>query len=188
MPPDAPGAPDALQIDLTDPAIQRMLGRDEPRLASGKSPEVVQLAGDVPDPTGVSSHRGSQATRDLSAGKIEVVVVYKGLFLTVDVYVVPGEPLRVHLHCPGCRKLLMVSADRKDVDFEAHAPNPVQGEVLATGDPDLIATGASGRLSIGPFQCTWERGKDAHVPGEGRVGTSLCRLRIAIDDNRAKDA
>ncbi len=177
----------ALNIDLTDPAVQRMLGG--PGVATGKRREVVQLAGDVPDPAG-SPHRGAQSTTYLTGGKEEAVVVYQGMFLTVDIYRVPGEPLKVHLYCPRCHKHSTVPGDRKAIDWEAGAANPMRTEILAAGRPELVHLADKGRLSIEAFECPWEIGDDPHVAGALAIqgAGSLCRLRIAIDNNRAKDA
>lgn len=175
----------ALNIDLTDPSVQHMLGGPS-RLATGKR-EVVQLAGDVPDPTGLSARRGFQSTTHLTAGKQEVVVVYKGLFLTVDLYVL-GAQVTAYLHCPRCRNVLTVRGDRKAIDFDPLAVSPVRVEVAGAGDPVLALAGQFGRLSIEPFECTWEITGGPHVAGGHHTGVSLCRMRMAIDDNRAKDA
>ena len=177
----------ALQIDLTDPAVQRMLGGG-PDVATGKRRELVQLAGDIPDPAGLSRHRGHQATTILSGGKEEVVVVYQGMFLTVDIYRVPGEPLRAHLFCPRCHKHATVPGDRKAIDWDPAATNPMRAEILTSGRPELVYLADRGRLSIEPFECPWEIGDDPHVAGALHTGGSLCRLRIAIENNRAKDA
>jgi hypothetical protein len=171
-----------LNIDLTDPAVQRQLGD------TGKRRSVVQIAGDAPDPSGMSRLRGALSTTRLTGGKQEVVVVYKGMFLTVDVYQVPGEPLKVHLYCPRCHKHATVPGDRKAIDFEPAAPNPERTEIRASGQSELMDLADFGRLSIDTFECPWEIGDETHVQGAVSVGASLCRLRIAIDRNRVRDA
>lgn len=183
-----------VNICLDDPLVAEMLGRPGP-LASNKPRPLVQLAGDVPDPTGYSSHRGFQSTTRLSAGKQEVLVVYGDLLLTVDVYVVPGEPLVVHLYCPRCRKHATVRGDQKAIDFEPTAENPMRAHIAAIGAsgasgdvPPEVARLALGRLSIEAFECPWEMGEDAHVQGGVHTGAALCRQRLVIDANRARDA
>lgn len=175
----------ALQINLSDPNIQQALGM--PSVASGKR-TVVQLAGDAPNPTGMTSHVGAQSVTSLTTGKQEVIVVYRGMFLTVDVYAVPGAPLTVHLLCPRCRKHATVRGEHKRIEFEPAAANPMRTEILAAGDPALAQLAERGRISIEAFECPWEIGADKHVQGGVHTGVSLCRLRIAIDQNRAKDA
>ena len=174
-----------LNIDLTDPAVQRQLGGPPD---TGKRRPVVQLAGDAPDPSGMSRHLGAQSTTRLTGGKQEVVVVYQGMFLTVDVYQIPGEPMKVHLYCPRCHKHATVPGDRKAIDFEPAAVNPERTAIRATGRPELMDLADFGRLSIETFECPWELGDQQHVQGAVQVGTSLCRLRIAIDRNRVRDA
>ena len=135
----------------------------------------------------MSRHIGAQSTTRLTGGKQEVVVVYKDMFLTVDVYQVPGEPMKVHLYCPRCHKHATVPGDRKAIDYDPTAPNPQRTEILASGRPELMDHADFGRLSIDTFECPWELGDDKHVQGAVQVGTSLCRLRIAIDRNRVRD-
>lgn len=177
-----------LSINLTDPRVQDMLGA--PRVASHKARQVVQLAGDVPDPTAQTGHLGIQCTQQMTAGKQEVVVVYKDLLMTVDVYAVPGEPVTVHLYCPKCRKHATVKGSMKAIDFDPGAGNPMYREILSRGElgPEVLAVAAIGRISIEAFECPWEMGDAAHVRGGVHTGASLCRQRLVIEDNRARDA
>lgn len=161
----------ALDLNLEDPAVKALLGDEhkkwleESRGRDGAPKrELVHLAGDMD--TGLSS------TIALSSGKREVIVVYKDFVLTCDVYALPGQPIEVHLICPRCRKALRVTSERKTIDFDPSAGDPKKG----------------GRLSIEPFQCTWELGGDKHVPGLVGGGISLCRWTAGIDDNVARDA
>lgn len=164
-------------VDMNDPRVRAMLGMDDVR-------RCVQLAGDAPSPEGPPGLLGAAPP----PSKQEVVVVYKDTFLTLDVYAVQGEPLKVHLVCPGCQKLLTVSGDRKAIDFDPRAMNPMRRIIAAAGARELIAAGVLGRISIGSFQCTWEVGGGGHAPGQVHTGASLCRQRLVIDDNRARDA
>jgi hypothetical protein len=171
-----------LNIDLTDPHVRQMLGGGE--VASGK--RVVQLAGD--DPTGRTNQRGMSSTTYLEHGKHEVVVVYKDTFLTVDVYLVPGTPPEIHLICPRCHKASRISGDHKAIDFDPRAVNPMWMAATAAHHRDLAAIAGVGRLSVEPFECTWEIGGDRHVAGGVHTGVTLCRQKLVIDNNRAKDA
>lgn len=165
------------EIDLGDPRVRGML--DGPRT-------MVQLAGDAPDPSG-SVAGGMRATTQFTAGRQEVLVLYKDMYLTADVYAIPGQPITVHLICPRCHKPLQITGDRKHIDFDPRGRR-VTAEAMASGKPEIAALAESGELSIEPFECTWELGDETHQPGIVQSGTSLCRLRIAIDRNRAKDA
>jgi hypothetical protein len=166
-----------LSIDLADPAVQHMLHGARP---SARRRDLVQLAGDA--------HHGFVSTSHLTASKQEVVVVYRDLFMTVDVYAVPGEPLKVHLYCPRCHKHSTVPGSRKAIDFEPASDNPMRTQILASGRPELVDLASNGRLSIEAFECPWELGDTKHVPGALHTGVTLCRMRLVIDDNCAKDA
>lgn len=176
-----------LSVDLSDPRVQQMLG-GQSQLSTGKR-EVVQLAGDAPDPTGLTSHTGLQSTHRLTGGKQEVVVVYGDLLMTLDVYALPGEPMRVQIICPRCHKHSTIRGDAKKIEYEPTALNPQakRVHVLAESVAELAAISVFGRLSVEPFECAWEIGDDKHVPGALRTGASLCRLKLVIDDNRARE-
>lgn len=179
-----------MTIDLGDPTIRAMLGVDQPN-PGGTRREVVRLAGDVPDPTGVSpNHRGIQSTHFLTGGKQEVVVVYADVLMTLDVYALPGEPVRVQMICPRCHKHSTITSDRKRIEYDAKALNPQAKwiHLLAGSVAELAAISVFGLLSIEPFECTWELGEDRHVAGGLHSGASLCRLKLVIDNNRAREA
>ena len=156
-----------------------MLGQQDSAIATGKR-DVVQLAGDA--------HNGLTSTTNLDSNKHEVVVVYKDTFLTVDVYTVPGEPPEIHLICPRCHKASRISGANKQIVFDAAADNPMRRKIAVAGARDLLSICYLGRLSVEPFECTWEIGGDAHAKGGVHTGATLCRQRLAIEDNRAQDA
>lgn len=91
--------------------------------------------------------------------------------MEVDIYpAAPGTPLMTDrpmlealVLCPRCRHQLRIGCDRKRIDFD-----PTRN--LADG----------GRLSIEPFQCTWEL--------EDFRGSGMCHYRVAIDNNVAIEA
>lgn len=174
-----------LNIDLSDPRVQQMLGVSSP-LASGKR-EVVQLAGDAPDPTGLTTQTGLQSTHRLTGGKQEVVVVYGDMLMTLDVYALPGEPMRVQIICPRCHKHSTIRGDAKKIEYDAKALNPQSRRIhlLAQSVAEIAAISVFGRLSVEPFECAWEIGDAPHVPGAVHTGATLCRLRLVIDNNRA---
>lgn len=89
---------------------------------------------------------------------------YKGkqgdFVMTADVYRTDGK-LLVHLICPKCRHALHVREAAKKMAYSE----------------------ADG-LSIEAFECSWELDGDT-----GRLfGLALCRCRLAIDKNVARDA
>lgn len=187
-----------LSIDLSDPRVQQMLGASP--LASGKR-EVVQLAGDPADPTNTT---GIQSTHRLTGGKQEVVVVYGDFLMTLDVYALPGEPMRVQIICPRCQKHSTIRGDQKRIEYDPKAMNPMRTQILGAarstalnapemtrdarmGLAELVSIADFGRLSIEPFECAWEIGDAKHVPCAVHTGSSLCRLRLVIDHNRARE-
>ena len=175
-------------VNLNDPRVQSMLGQGSIQGVGGAA---VQLAGDAPDPRGLSDVRGMASTHHMTAGKHEVLVVFGDHLLTVDVYAIPGEPVVAHLICPRCHKTLTVRGDQKTIDFDSAAPNPQARRLLATGNPEIVQIARTGRLSIEAFECTWEMGGDQHAQSAIRsvhTGASLCRQRMAIEDNRGQEA
>lgn len=174
-------------IDMSDPNVQRLLdgGAGERRVqpAGGKR-ELVQVAGDM--------DHGISTTVNLTAGKTEVLVIMpKGdvPLLTVDVYAIPGEPLKVHLLCPRCKNHLTIPGEKKAIEWEPRAENPRARAIVALGVPPHIQNMAKlGKLSIEPFECTWELDAKARVGASEFSGGNLCRWRAAIDNNMVKDA
>lgn len=176
-----------LNIDLTDPRVRSMLTPDGESALAPKKREVVQLAGDVPDPTGFDpNRRGIMSTHHLNTAKVEVLVPYRGRHgefdLTVDVYAIPGQPIELHLICPKCRHASRITGERKKIEFDPRDQRPVtlmSGRKLPSG----------GRLDVEPFECSWEMPEaGAHTPGIRAGGMTLCRMRLAIDGSVAKDA
>lgn len=165
-----------LSVDLSDPRVRQMLGAPD-HLATGKR-DVVRLAGD--ERTGLAS------IRSLTTLKQEVVVVFGDMFMTLDVYALPGEPTTVHLYCPRCHKHSRVTSDRKEIVFDPMSMNPQARKIRASGNTELAPLDM-GRLSIEAFECPWEMGDDQHVQGGVHTGVSLCRMRLVIDDNVARE-
>lgn len=175
----------ALSINMADPQVRRLMRQDrhastldEPPGAPGR-PSLIQVAGDPA--------RGFASQVSLASGKVETLVRYRDHVLTVDVYRLEGEPLQVHLICPRCCKPLRATEDRKRIEWDPTALHPhqaVAAELEAQGYGQLRL----GLLSIEPFGCTWEMGGDAHNQGGLHTGGSLCRLKLGITRNVAKDA
>ncbi len=176
----------AHDIDLRDPAVARLLGKDTgivtPGQAAAGKRELVQITGDM--------DHGLMSTTRLDLGKQEVIVAGRDHILTVDVYAVPEEPLKIHLICPRCHHRLTIDGDKKAIEFDHRAENPLGRSILAELPPELRSIATHGKLSVSTFQCTWEledqmqdAGKDDRVIARG----SLCRFRAAIDKNVLKE-
>lgn len=147
-----------------------------PAIIDPRREELVHLAGDAPDPLaevhGFEHARGTGIASTVNLTKTakgHPKIRYKDFLITADVYELAGEPMKIHLICPRCRHALWIRADRKHIDYDV------------TADVDN-----GGRLSVEPFMCTWEL--DAE-PGARRMefGLSLCKWRVAIDNNVARD-
>lgn len=176
----------ATSIDMSNPSVRRLLDGDERgpiAPASGKK-ALVQVAGDM--------DHGLSSTLNLIAGKTEVLVIDpKGdvALLTVDVYEMPGEPLKVHLLCPRCKNHLTVPGDKKAIEWDPRAGNPRERAIVTLGiPPHMQAMAKLGRLSIEPFECTWELDAHKKVGASEFSGGNLCRWRCAIDNNMVKGA
>lgn len=94
---------------------------------------------------------------------------YRDRVVRCDVYRDPvTKRLSVHSMCPRCENYIWISEPEKQIEF----------------DP------STGILSISPFECTWERGRGTEGTRQDRIafGLGLCRLRIVVERNRARDA
>jgi len=175
-----------LEIDLRDPRVQSLLGQDEggivaPDAANGKR-TLMHLAGD--------EEEGLQSKLNLDTGKSLVAVWYPRheLLLELDVFLVPGAPPTVHAICPRCRHHLTISGLRKKIAWDPHAENPMRREIASRLPPHHQARALRGKISIEPFECTWELNTDQAVSSDSTIGKgNLCRWRGAIDDNVVKE-
>jgi hypothetical protein len=90
---------------------------------------------------------------------------YKDRIMEADVYPAPdGKGVLVHIHCPRCEHVNVIRSDRKNVEYDRR----------------------TNLLSVEPYQCCWELGDRDNE--RMAFGVGLCRLRLAIDKNVAKDA
>lgn len=190
-----------LNINLTDPAVRRLMQADGEGAPGAKRLE--QLHGDktpphwsgtkgVADPTGRAAGLGAMSTHQLDKNKIEVLVAYRGRHgqfdLTVDVYQLPGEPIEIVLICPKCQgggrgAGSRITTERKRIEFDRDHGRPytfVDGSRIAYN---------GGALSVEPFECSFElNSTERHVVGQRAGGANLCRMRLAIENSIAKDA
>lgn len=138
--------------------------------------ELVHLAGDAPDPlagmAGIEHARGGGVTTTMrltKTAKGHPQIRYRDMLIEADVYAFDGEPVKVHLICPRCRNALSISSDKKSLEYD-----PRQNVEIG------------GRLDVETFECTWELPEANDRKME--FGLGLCRWRVAIDNNIARDA
>lgn len=154
--------------------------------------EIFQVSGDQSQ--GVAS--GVNLT---NTALCKPVVLYRSramgdLFLTMDVFALPGVPMYVVVRCPICQARnpdsegmdLTIKADHKSIDLDHKAiPNfpgyTTQELVSALGLQSVDEL--RGRISIEPFGCTWE----AEPELRRDFGFSCCNWKISITNNVAKD-
>jgi len=176
----------AANIDLSDPNVQRLLDPEaaRSRLGPATGKELVQVAGDM--------DHGMSSTVHLNAGKTEVLVLAKNgdvPLMTVDVYAMPGEPLKVHILCPRCKNHLTIPGEKKAIEWAPRDANPAYRGIVALGvPPHMQQMALTGRLSIETFECTWELDAHKKVGSSEFSGGNLCRWRAAIDNNVVKAA
>jgi hypothetical protein len=120
------------------------------------------------------------------------VVYYpkKGIFLTLDVFDMPGTPRYVVVRCPVCQARnpnaegmdLTIKEDQKEMSIDAKALPKIDGfttselvQGLGLQHPDELR----GRISIEPFGCTWE----AEPELRRSFGFSCCEWNVAIKNN-----
>jgi hypothetical protein len=184
----------ATNLDLQDPSVQQLIlgPREERVVMSGSQTTKVmsQVAGD--------EEHGFASTQYLDRGKHEVGVLFRpknsvtmvAAVLTVDVYAIPGEPIKVHLYCPKCRHLLTVNADRKALDWQPRELNPVGAAIRAVLPPESqYLSGNLGILSVSEFRCTWELEDERDTNRDASVitGGSLCRFKGVIERNMLRE-
>lgn len=175
------------EINLDDPGVRRLLeGPDQSRVHKpGQPKRLLQVAGDM--------DHGVQSRVNLDLGKVEVMVLDKKgdiPLLTLDIYALPGEPLKIGLICPRCRNHLTITGDKKAIDWDPRAENPRTRDIIDLGiEPHMVSTAKLGKLSVEAFECTWELDGDKKVgTSEFWAGGNLCRWKVAIDNNLVKKA
>lgn len=171
-----------LSIDLRDPAVQNFLKGDSPSIATPQGKTLMTFAGDEVG--------GMQSKIDLDVDKLMVAVWYerKELLLELDVHALPGEPILLIAICPKCQNAIRIPGDRKRIEWDPQAENPMRRVIAARLPPHHVHRAARGRLSVEPFECTWEMNAKQAVSSDLTIGKgNLCRWRGAIDNNRVKE-
>lgn len=106
------------------------------------------------------------------------MVTYKDRVVEADVYKEPGEDnhFTILWVCPRCTNQLRIDTKKKQVEIRV--------DRVAPGGERIV------RLFIEPFECTWELGRGTDGTKNDRIafGAGLCRLRVGVYNNIAKDA
>lgn len=164
---------------LYDAAREEMevLGGDYARDPSGRG---AVRQGVMADPDGERG-RGLASQTNFDHGKTTAVIRYKDKLIEADVYAIGDAPIQVVILCPRCGNASTVRGDKKPVEWSPHVPEKVGLLVNA------------GTISIAPFECAWEMPGKVHEKASGNRSVimksdNLCRLKLAVDKNVAKDA
>lgn len=153
---------------------------------AGDQPAVVQQ-GRAADPMGTGLVGNHSTVRLDKSALGHPLVRYKDHVLECDIYPLLGAAwdgasagaLEVILICPNCRHQLRVTSDKKAIEFAPGMP-----ELDDAGQPIVRGT-----LSVEPFQCTWELDTTRDVKATVQShGDNICRWRVGIDKNVARDA
>lgn len=129
--------------------------------------ELYHIAGDAPDPSGLTDKRGMQASVQLNRSAIaHPLIRWRDRVIEGDLYEMDGQ-LVLHILCPRCSTpealhALLIKAGQKAIEWDAER----------------------GLLSVERFECTWELPEGRRV----EFGAGLCRWRVAIERNVAKEA
>jgi hypothetical protein len=154
--------------------------------------EIFHVAGDAPDPTGATGLEGMSPGYDLrkhAAGRVMCHYSFGNggeMIAEIDVYQIPGEPMRLHLICPHCtardpktRNALNVSADRKQMSFD---PAGLAPAFPGWSDAQMARTfprGTGGLLSVADrFRCSWEID-----PRHRELIGNVCDFEVVIEKN-----
>lgn len=145
---------------------------------------------------------GHQATTGVNLNKnalCKPVVLYRSksmgdMFLTLDVFKMPGVPMYVVVRCPICQARnpdskgmdLTIKEDQKSIDLDHKATPMFPGYTTSELVHQLGLQNVNelrGRISIDPFKCTWE----AEPELRREFGFSRCDWGIFIKNNVAFD-
>jgi hypothetical protein len=125
------------------------------------------IAGEAPDPSGAEPElRGHQSSLDLTRSALaHPLIRWRDRVIEADLYEMDSK-LVLHIICPKCS-----------------TPEVPHALWVRQGQKDILWRPETGELSVEAFSCTWE------LP-EGRrqeFGLGLCRWRVAIEKNFARD-
>ena len=139
----------------------------QPPVIDPERESLYRICGDVPDPSNLEPDKGGyQSSIQLNRSALaHPMIRWQDRVVEADLYEMDGK-LVLHILCPKCS-----------------TPETPHALWVREGQKDILWRPDTGELSVSPFECTWE------LP-EGRrqeFGLGLCRWRVAIDKNIAKD-
>jgi hypothetical protein len=172
----------------------------------GQAADVFKICGDVSDPAEAhyrTGRRGVAADYRLHKNVLgKPVIRYNDNFLTADVFPKAGslEVGFVILYCPVCategrHNTLRITPDNKTIHYDRERPPKFAGITMSTLVKSLFADAPGGppegseqellqylggTISISAFRCSWEGGTG--------TGSPVCRWKVKIDNNVARDA
>lgn len=139
----------------------------QPKVFDPTKESLYHIAGSVPDPSAMEPEKlGMQSSLDMTKSALaHPLIRWRDRVVEADLYLI-DDRLVLHLICPKCSTAevphaLYIREEQKAIDWRPE----------------------TGELSVERFECTWE------LP-EGRrmeFGIGMCRWRVAIDKNLAKD-
>jgi hypothetical protein len=157
------------------------------------SKEIFQVSGDQPG-------QGASGMNLNQNALCNPVVLYRSrtqgdLFLTLDVFEMPGAPMYIVTRCPVCQARnpdskgmdLTIKADQKAIDLNPRALPDFSRFGYSIHDITIALAvhrdDIRGRLSIEPFKCTWE----AEPELQRDFGFSRCEWHVSIKNNIMRD-
>lgn len=163
---------------------------------SSPKKEIYQITGDAPDPASTSLRGVSSGFNFVNTATAHPVVLYRDRLLTLDVYSLPDQPLKVMLYCPRCEarrkpgapmvQSLTISQENKAIHFDPNTlpriPGFTHGELAKYLGLSSI-DGLRGQISVEAFRCTWEEEPDL----KRGFGFSVCGWHVVIENNIARD-
>jgi hypothetical protein len=140
--------------------------------------------------------RGNSGVNLNQSALCHPVVFYPkmGIFLTLDVFALPGTPMYVVVRCPICQARnpdsegmdLTIKEDQKDISLDINAIPKIPGfttQELLQGLDLQSSSDLRGVLSVEKFGCTWEESPEL----KRGFGLSCCPWNVVIENNVLRD-
>lgn len=145
--------------------------------------EIFEIASDIPDPAGFNVV-GRQSSLNIGKPHLRPLIKWNDQILTLDLYMLPDEPMYVVLYCPLCARnyksppALRISQENKKIDLDITREPKFPGIDMEAMKRDLGREEIKGIISIEAFRCTWEE-----EPELRRSWLSICPWSVVVDNN-----